>query len=86
MPSKRRWFRVEPKGLVSRTAKIFLPGETLECRVVDLSAGGTCLELPRQIILPHHFDLMHGGVRRPCRLAWHKGFRVGIQYLGSARR
>jgi hypothetical protein len=86
MPSNRRWFRVQPKGLVSRTARIFLADETLDCRVVDLSAGGTCLELPRQVELPHNFDLMHGGLRRPCRLAWRKGFRIGVQYLVSPRR
>ena len=88
MADKRRWTRFEPKGLVSRKAKLmFVAGlPSIECRVVDLSAGGACLELPRQHELPSEFELLHGGVHRPCRLAWKRGFRIGLQYIGSFRR
>jgi hypothetical protein len=89
MSDKRRWSRFEPKGLVSKTAKLmFVAGlPSIECRVVDLSAGGACLELPRQQEgLPSEFEILHGGVRRPCRLAWKRGFRIGCQYTGSFRR
>ncbi len=88
MSDKRRWSRFAPKGLVSRTAKIsFFAGvPSIDCRVIDLSAGGVCIELPSNYELPDQFELLHGGVRRPCRLAWKRGFRVGLEYVGSFRR
>ena len=88
MAEKRRWSRFAPKGLVSRTGRImFVAGmPAIDCRVVDLSAGGACLELPRDYDLPEEFELLHGGVRRPCRLAWKRGFRIGLEYVGSYRR
>jgi len=85
---KRRWFRVAPRGLVPRAAKLLLGPKTtpIECHVVDLSAGGACLELPRTCDLPKRFEFLHGGTRRFCTLAWSRGFRIGISYEGAVQR
>jgi len=85
---KRRSFRVEPKGLVPRVGKILLGPKMMpiECRVVDLSAGGACLELPRSYNLPNRFEFLHGSTKRYCTLAWTRGFRIGVSYDGSISR
>jgi len=85
---KRRWFRVTPKGLVPRVGRILLGGNTtpIDCRVVDLSAGGACLELPRAHDLPPKFEFLHGSTRRACYLAWSRGYRIGISYEGNIQR
>jgi hypothetical protein len=85
---KRRWFRVSPRGLVPRSAKLLLGPKTtpIECNVVDMSAGGACLELQRTYDLPKRFEFLHGGTRRLCTLAWTRGFRIGISYEGTVSR
>ncbi|MGB7673845.1 MAG: PilZ domain-containing protein [Pseudolabrys sp.] len=86
--NKRRWFRVSPRGLVPRVGRILLGPKTtpIDCHIVDLSAGGACLELPRACDLPKRFEFMHGSTRRFCTLAWSRGFRIGISYEGTPQR
>ena len=81
---KRRWFRSSPKGLVPRAAA-FAWSETqpIDCKVVDVSAGGAQLELQRVYDLPERFEFLHGATKRCCTLAWSRGFRIGISYEGS---
>jgi hypothetical protein len=85
---KRRSFRIEPKGLVPRVGKILLGPKLvpIDCRVVDMSAGGACLELPRAYTLPQRFEFLHGSTKRFCTLAWTRGYRIGISYDGSISR
>ncbi len=85
---KRRWFRVAPRGLVPRTGRLLLGPKTtpIECRVVDMSAGGACLELQRTYDLPKQFEFLHGSTKRFCTLAWTRGFRIGISYEGTVQR
>jgi len=82
MPDKRRWIRVKPSGLVPRTGRVLLAGsaQVIECRIVDLSAGGACLEFSRLYDLPKRFTFLHGSSRKLCRLAWIRGYRAGIEY------
>jgi hypothetical protein len=82
---KRRFFRVAPKGLVPRAGRLLLGPNTqpIDCKVVDLSAGGAQLELQRVYDLPERFDFLHGGTKRHCTLAWTRGFRIGISYGGG---
>lgn len=88
MFEKRRWFRTQPRGLVARTGKILPDAKTapIDCTVVDLSAGGACLELSRPQDVPKRFEFLHGGVRRICNLVWRRGFRVGISFLASTEK
>lgn len=88
MSDKRRWCRSEPRGLVPVTGKISLgkSEDLIECRVVDLSVGGACLEFAKQHVFPDRFEFIHGRTRRSCRLAWKRGVRIGITYDASSQR
>jgi len=79
----RRTVRVSPSGLVSKAAKIFADQKgapIIECRVVDLSPGGACLELMGEIEIPPKFVFLHGGVKKRARLVWKKGYRFGVGF------
>ena len=80
--NNRRWFRSAPKGRVPNTGSLLLEpnGHMVECRIVDLSAGGACLDLPRDLNFPKRFEFVHGRTRRYCHLAWKRGYRIGISY------
>jgi hypothetical protein len=88
MVEKRRWIRSEPRGLVSRTGKIQLDdtAAAIECRIVDLSAGGACLEFSEIPELPKRFKFLHGGTRKYCKVAWIRGYRIGITYEAIEQR
>lgn len=80
-PENRRFARVRPSGLVSRTAKIILPkAAPIECTIVDMSAGGACLDLPEPDRLPPRFELLHGGIKKHCLIKWKKFRRIGVQF------
>jgi PilZ domain len=88
MTEQRRSHRIEPSGLVAKTGQIFLTPSSgpIECRVVDLSSGGACLESSILLDFPQRFEFRHGGVRRYCTLAWKRRYRFGIQFSGSPNR
>jgi len=68
--------------------KLLLGPKTVpvDCHVVDLSAGGACLELSKICDFPSRFEFLHGNTRRFCTLAWSRGFRIGISYEGTIQR
>lgn len=78
----RRYSRVKPVGLISKTGKLVLAprAPAIDCRVLDLSAGGACLELAGPLTLPRRFDFIHGGVRKNCHLVWQKNLRIGVGF------
>ena len=83
MRDNRRHVRVRPSGLVSKTAKIVV-GEkapTIDCYIIDLSAGGACLEVSNPGALPKRFVLFHAGTKKSCRLVWQTGRRFGVAFL-----
>jgi PilZ domain len=88
MSDKRRSARVKPESLGARTGKILIPGSNapIECRVVDISAGGACLELTSLIALPKRVEFLHCGVRKVCTLVWTRGYRLGLQYEAPIQR
>ena len=79
---KRRFARVRPAGLVSRTGKIVVDPKkpAIDCDVIDLSAGGACLIVRAEGPLPRRFEFLHGGSRRKCMLVWQSGRRIGVSY------
>lgn len=88
MAEKRRWLRIKPHGLAQRAGKILL-GETstpIDCFVIDLSAGGACLELSKFYDLPERFAFIHGRTRTTCWLVWRRGYRIGIIYEATQQR
>ena len=79
---KRRFHRVRPSGQMARTGTIFidLKSPTTTCDIVDVSAGGACIEVHGNAVIPKRFILNHGGVKKTCRVVWQKGRRVGVSY------
>lgn len=79
---KRRFHRVRPAGLVAKTGTIFvdLRSPATVCNIVDISAGGACLEVHGGDVVPRKFTLNHGGVKKTCYLIWQKGRRVGVSF------
>ncbi len=82
MSHPRLYQRVRPAGLVSSKAKILVAPKSpaIECRLVDYSAGGACLELFPMVTLPNRFELIFGTVRKKCRIVWRRGIRIGVAF------
>jgi hypothetical protein len=80
--NRRRFARVRPSGLVSKVATIIVApnAPTIGCTIIDLSAGGACLDLPDPDRLPRRFVLLHGATRKNCLLMWKKFRRIGVQF------
>jgi hypothetical protein len=52
----------------------------IDCKIVDYSAGGACLEVCGQTKLPDRFELLFGGTKKRCRVVWRAGLRVGVAF------
>jgi hypothetical protein len=52
----------------------------MDCRVVDYSPGGACLEISGQTKPPNRFELLFGGTRKRCRIVWSTGRRMGVAF------
>jgi len=78
----RRYVRIRPAGLVSRVAKIIVDRKlpVMDCNIIDLSAGGACLEVLGTAAIPRRFVLFHGGTKKTCTVVWLKGRRCGVRY------
>ena len=82
MAEQRRNHRERPSGPAT-TGSIFivdLKKPAIACTVVDISAGGACLEVQGSEAIPARFILDHGGVQKACRIVWQKGRRVGVSF------
>ena len=82
MRENRRFVRVRPSGLVSKGAKIILSAKApvIDCHVVDLSAGGACLEADNAAKIPNRFVLLHAGAKKNCLVVWRTGRRLGVSF------
>lgn len=82
MQNKRRFVRVRPSGLMSRTGKIFvdLNSPAIDCDIVDISAAGACITVHGTSEIPKKFVLLYGGAKKSCRMVWNKGRRVGLSF------
>ncbi len=67
---------------MATTATIFvdLKSPTVACRIIDVSAGGACLEVHGSDAIPPRFMLNHSGVKKACHIVWQKGRRVGVAF------
>jgi hypothetical protein len=52
----------------------------IDCRVVDYSPGGACLEIWGQTKLPNRFELLYDGTKKRCRVVWSAGRRLGVAF------
>jgi hypothetical protein len=82
MQELRRFHRVRPAGLVSKTGILFadLKSSPTLCDIVDISAGGACVDVHGSDAVPKKFILNHGGVKKSCVVVWQKGRRVGVAF------
>jgi len=80
--NRRRFTRVRPSGLVSKTATIIVGpnAPAIACTIIDLSAGGACLDLQDPDRLPKRFVLVHGATRKNCLIKWKTFRRIGVQF------
>jgi hypothetical protein len=78
----RRFVRVRPTGRNSDLAKLILGPKdpVVDCRVVDYSPGGACLEVWGKTKLPIRFELLFGGTKKRCRVVWIAGRRLGVAF------
>jgi hypothetical protein len=78
----RRFARVRPTGRVPSSVKLLLEPKAplVECRLVDYSAGGACIELPRSLQVPERFEMFHGNIKKRCRRVWSRGLRIGVSF------
>ena len=81
-PENRVFVRLKPAGLVSKTGVLVLDKNTpaVNCRVIDLSRAGACLELLKPLKLPKRFVFVHGGTKKHCHLVWQKNERFGVGF------
>ena len=82
MAQPRVYKRVVPSGLMSKTGKLIVgPKQTiLDCRVIDYSAGGACLEVFGQGVVPDRFEFLYGTVKKKSRVIWRRGVRLGVTF------
>jgi hypothetical protein len=78
----RRFVRVRPTGRNSDAAKLIVGAKdpVIDCKVVDYSPGGACLEVWTQTRLPGRFELLFGGTKKRCRVVWSAGRRLGVAF------
>jgi hypothetical protein len=79
MEERRRELR-----MAGKSAEIALSNGrgVVGCKVVDLSLGGACLEVPRPGEIPETFNLVFEGYRTisPCRIIWRSETRIGVAF------
>ena len=82
MTHPRLYKRVRPSGLMSSKAKIIVDPKSkpVDCRLVDYSAGGACLEVFPMVPLPDRIEFVHGTVKKKCRIVWRRGIRIGVSF------
>jgi hypothetical protein len=72
-----------------KTANIFFGRNVrgIPCFVMDISEGGAGLHVASMAGVPDTFDLLiHGEAeRRPCKVAWKMGKRVGVSFLADGK-
>jgi len=77
----RLYQRVRPSRDAAKAQIVIGPKQpAIECRLVDYSPGGACLEIFPMVQLPERFELLHGGVRKRSRVCWRRGIRIGVAF------
>jgi hypothetical protein len=83
MRENRRHHRVKMPAFPPKLGRIAIDAKSpsIECRVVDLSSSGACLEITGQAqALPKRFEFFANGSRKKCNLVWRNGRRLGVSF------
>jgi hypothetical protein len=48
--------------------------------IIDYGAGGVCLQVNPGVVLPKRFELIHGAIKKKCRVAWVNGRKIGVAF------
>jgi hypothetical protein len=82
MSEDRRFVRVRPQGMMSKTGTIIIDPKkpVINCTVIDLSATGACLQVSSPAGLPKRFEFLYAGVKKKVQLLWTRGFIIGVTY------
>lgn len=82
MTEPRRFIRLRPGEKMSSEARLVVgpKAPVVACQIIDYSAGGACIELDGDVALPARFELIHGGVKKRCRVVWKRGPRIGLLF------
>jgi c-di-GMP-binding flagellar brake protein YcgR len=79
--------RSEPRHPAAIPATVLINnGEPLPVIIVDLSAGGCQLRLPRPLGLPQRFDLQFRDLAYVCERRWARDLSVGVQFVDLCSR
>jgi hypothetical protein len=92
-PQTSQWraeHRRNPRRVVYTKARIAIEGcaELINCRLIDISAGGARLDLPNDFKLPDFFVLVlshDGRLRRQCAVMWRSPPSVGVEFIPVGR-
>ena len=80
--------RKKPRRQFHCNARILIDKNTplIACSISDISESGARIALESEETLPDTFLLLltpNGGARRHCRVVWHDGMVVGVQFPES---
>lgn len=78
----RRFSRMRPSGEMIKTGAIIADRSkpAIPCTIIDVSADGVCVEAGGDAPIPQKFALQFGATRKPCRVIWMKGRRIGAAF------
>jgi PilZ domain len=78
----RLFVRVRPTGRNADLAKLIVDPKSpvIDCRIIDYSPGGACIEIAGQTKLPNRFELLFGATKKRCRIVWRVGARLGVAF------
>jgi len=73
---------VRPVGRNADLARLIVDPKApvIDCRIIDYSPGGACIELGGQIRVSDRFELLFGATRKRCRVVWRTGRRLGVAF------
>jgi hypothetical protein len=84
LAEQRRFFRKR----VFRPAQIVLSEKApkLECNALDLLAQGVRLRLSTTYGIPHEFDVIIDGRRKPSRSIWRTDTEIGVMFSDASQQ
>ena len=74
--------RVPPRGLVANRGTLVVDSRrpAIDCNVLNISAGGACVDVHGHTAIPARVTFIHSGSKKVCRVIWRKGRRIGLLF------